>query len=1713
MPTEFTFEEAGKPAAKEFSFEEANTFSFEDAAGARDTSGDSYEAQLKDLGLTEADVAAAMQPIEQRSDLLAEQQKAARTGDYWGGVANRVDNLTGAVVEPLSRPLSGAVGRAIDTALPAGAKVVEQALQQPAIDLPHAGDAKTGTGKVAAGIYNAARDLLAGFTSPDMVALLPAGANKAVLTAWISQMAGHQPERVLRAAELFKSGKTQEAVQEIATGVGELGMAEMGRRHVTGAENLKPADVNGAPALRINAAGEVVDLPNPDLVARNLAAPGTMRPTEQQAMVSPTEGHTRPEVVIERVPILNQRGEVVDVRKQPRIREIVIEAPDVIEPQRRFLKPDVEGGKISFAAEAPVLNREAIGPRTEPVTKEVIDNGQRQEEGRQTLLDQPIPERPAPTIEAPQSPPAESRVQPVSAPEAQAPEVARPAERLTTPPDPSTVIRPAASETITRPGVPGNEGQASEILAEREKRLKPRVNSNERPWDIIDEIEGQVGGTIDPRLLRELNPDWRPHGAARKLFRVGGRGADSVLNALTYKGPVLGLTKDMGLQEFGDAINAAARARQEWRSRGAKERKQLDAMGKEAQTRGQFEAKVIGGERPKSQQNNVETVRVDNLVVGDRFKVQDHKFEITDMATDEDGALTSVTLKDGPKFGVQTMGDVGQIFIDKGTLRRNRKARESAWEVPTETPAAPVEAPQPPQIKTGQNQGDLLGSGDVDFNLYSERTSDGARIAAEKAQAEANRVAAEEFARKNQQEMRGVVSGTAAEGWADRTIQQSRGRVNTGLDPELFAAWVVKGAAHVERGIRKFSDWSRKMIAEHGDAIRPHLRRIFDESNRAYQRTTADLGALKHRKLAARGSQSPDVAPVHRERLKTGTEAFYEPQDMGRVEDVVAKMTSDELGSVPLMQPDGQQNIGVAARLESYRRLVAADNLDAAWRVIDDLMKQGTSLGQLVNQFKLLRGATPDGVLVMLNKQLRASGYDPVPPSETLRLRRLAEESIKANARWKEAERVWKEAPTDENFKAVENLQADAIAADSLLREKLRRYEPRTLGGTLSTLLKGNLIAPISQARNLVGNAVNLPMLAITRPPAVLMDAIDAYMRNRPRTRASVGIRSTKEAVKAITRSLPDSLEVLRHGGAPGDLAKAEARVGLRPLVALRDAIMADVMGPKRNGKTPISQRLLMAMEASPFGMHAAAQLRLLGAVDKPFRAAAHARLVTEAMKIQDLNRKQIIARLRRDPSPEAQVERAALERMKTYTAANVAKAVKFPELFLDAPTVARIENEAATAVFQNRNVVASGLARMVSGWSPMARFAVDTIAPFTTTPANVIGLWLSYAPPVALFNLGRHAWRGEARAATQAASKFILGSMAFAAGQWLYQKGLVSPTLDQSDEQQKARILSGQSMPAGRLNLTGLQRAMDGEVGGWQPGDLTVDILSAGGVLGAALQTVADVNRRLERAPESPKTSDLALAFGANYVQLSAGYGVNQSFLKGTATLLEALMSPQKTESWTATYLDGLSSIALPNTMVALSRATRQNKPELRGDSLAERLDNQIKNRIGGTQRVFGKAGAEADLPLKRDLWGRPIRETPEGKNPYLNHFLEVTKAERIPTDSVALHLYSLWRQTGDLSAIPTPPDANFSLGPRRFDPLTRAQVDALQELVGRERYRIVSRVIDNPRFYLAPAAEQIAALKTIWSFGNQVGAIQFYKEHADELEQRREKAGFVPQ
>lgn len=76
------------------------------------------------------------------------------------------------------------------------------------------------------------------------------------------------------------------------------------------------------------------------------------------------------------------------------------------------------------------------------------------------------------------------------------------------------------------------------------------------------------------------------------------------------------------------------------------------------------------------------------------------------------------------------------------------------------------------------------------------------------------------------QKEKGIISGTAAESWADGVLRGG----GTHLGPDVIAAYAIKGAAIIERGVRDFAKWSEEMVNKHGPEIKAHLKDIYAQS-------------------------------------------------------------------------------------------------------------------------------------------------------------------------------------------------------------------------------------------------------------------------------------------------------------------------------------------------------------------------------------------------------------------------------------------------------------------------------------------------------------------------------------------------------------------------------------------------------------------------------------------------------------------------------------------------------------------------------------------------------------------------------------------------------------------------------------------------------------------------------------------------------------------
>jgi hypothetical protein len=212
----------------------------------------------------------------------------------------------------------------------------------------------------------------------------------------------------------------------------------------------------------------------------------------------------------------------------------------------------------------------------------------------------------------------------------------------------------------------------------------------------------------------------------------------------------------------------------------------------------------------------------------------------------------------------------------------------------------------------------------------------------------------------------------------------------------------------------------------------------------------------------------------------------------------------------------------------------------------------------------------------------------------------------------------------------------------------------------------------------------------------------------------------------------------------------------------------------------------------------------------------------------------------------------------------------------------------------------------------------------------------------------------------------------------------------------------------------------------------------------------------------------------------------LEQSFLKGTSTLIDAIGTGNY-DRWLESTFNAVTSIPLPNTLSAINRAEREYMPSLTGDSIGERLNNVIKNKMFMTD----------DLPVKYNLWGEPITQTPTGSNPWLYNLLDVTKSKAITGNKESIYIYNLYKETEDASVIPDIPKRKFSYNGVTIEKLTDKQYQELIKMTGKERLIQLKDVISASDFDSKPTEDKIALIEGAYSLGATIAKQDFAEKN----------------
>ena len=824
---------------------------------------------------------------------------------------------------------------------------------------------------------------------------------------------------------------------------------------------------------------------------------------------------------------------------------------------------------------------------------------------------------------------------------------------------------------------------------------------------------------------------------------------------------------------------------------------------------------------------------------------------------------------------------------------------------------------------------------------------------------------------------------------------------------------------------------------------------------------------MQPRRFAERVAAAPGVPPVIRETVAASPEASYKRQNLEQTRQEAAVKTTGELNADIV---DPESNVRIASAVELMNRQLAAGGISD---VVDTTLKTAkklTTFGQLINQAKLLNSTTREGIIYLVTKAMAERGKTPTI-EQLNKLGNIMDvykttSDVVTNAKLK-----LKEAADagDQNAQITATRDLDLAntlkeSADVDLITQISKMNPSTLPELYLALVQGSVQNTISLVGNLAGSVTSM---LVSEPAKMLAYGIDQNLFGG-KLGNTYGLKArTTTRLNSLRKSLPEGLKILQKGSEYNPYeAGSDTGTPLNFTRAARNVYDGLFNGAK---DVPI---LKNSFEAT-LGIYPDVIFRINQFVDNVFKSAERSALIEEMGIKRGLSKDQIKV-AQRDPNLYLIGDKAFEKGSKGFTADDLGL----------------IEFESARSVFQQNNVATEGVAgfnRFLQNKARPLYVPIRILTLFQKTPINVAAEILSYSP-VGIFRDWKNLTPKERNLA---ASKLLIGSMVIASWNQLYDKGIITPNLDTPGETNKARELakSGGVMPPGTLNTSGLARYLKGQDPRFQAGDDVKDLAKFGtaGALGMMVGTA----RRLQ---ERSRTNEIDwLVTGGAIAFSAANFVVKQGFLDGISGFIKALSneSGSALESITKKFLSTATSPLQPGILGSLMRAQREFVPVTTGDTVIKSFANELNEKYAALPFVNGK-----QLPLKRDLWGEAVLQTPKGSSPWLFNFLNSWKSREIEADPLNASIYQVWRKTADNRVIPSIPNPQITYGKTTFEKLNPEQFDRYAQLVGFWRRQGAEQVFGSKSYIQGSDDLRVQLLNKAYDRGIAIGKYRFIQE-----------------
>jgi hypothetical protein len=861
---------------------------------------------------------------------------------------------------------------------------------------------------------------------------------------------------------------------------------------------------------------------------------------------------------------------------------------------------------------------------------------------------------------------------------------------------------------------------------------------------------------------------------------------------------------------------------------------------------------------------------------------------------------------------------------------------------------------------------------------------------------------------------------------------------------------------------------------------------------------------IGYRQAGVKMVKDPFLDRGVREQLAKSEDIKYAKFGQKALQDALANESDDVVRGI---FESGTAPQKVVANAELINRASKQNDVKSLIDLAKTRIKLPTEAAQTVAAMRTLPSATQNGYLATLSVFLDKNGRTLTQPL-LIEARNLFKLQARTRSTYETLAKTARDTLDDIDIQKA--IQAEKRFVESAFR--FQNFESRLVpkkffAETLPTVIQGNLLAPLSLVTNLWSNAVSSLPRAMGRQGAFISQEVARAFKKSvglpvaERTVSSpislAGARRVGETVKAFVRGGGEGLAGLKRGISAEGLLSGEKIRGFQPAQAFRQFWTGSGLAkPVLNGWKGLGQagldRARLAAE-TVLGVPPETMLRLLQLGDTPFRRMAQARLLAESAQLQRVSKisslnnelSKLLSKPKTTATDSAKIQdiRSQIESIgKRELGKEISVATRLPS----AEALGKIEQEAAEAVFQ-QDTPLSRAALSVSNMFGLgnrvglARTLGKTIIPYAKTPANVIDEMLDYSlPGYALVTKGIPAMQSkDARGVHMAIGKTLTSLTIGAVAKTLSDAGVIGGSAEDSE---KTRDIQYKTLPPRTINLSALERFAEGDSTDLQPGDRVMN-LEKMGIVGGMLATWNEASKATD------KGEFISPEFLTALVPETLSFAMNQSFLKGTNSLLSAMLDGKRDrmDKWIANYFGTVSSIVFPNTLSAVSRAMSDSLPEkikikdIEGEDTTERTLNLFGEVL--KRKIPGYA---EDLPRKIDIWGREIPQTPEGADPVMYNFFDFTKSREATYDKTTLAIYKLFKETENGDVIPPKPLEQFMIGNEKYR-LSPELYEKYSKIRGRANRAAAEALLGDSGFKRLGSEDKVRALKSAYS---QVGS-----------------------